>query len=122
VIVDGFGWCFPAERLARSAVEGDGDGEVAGNVVAEVGAFGEVLTQQPVDASMSRPRKAARNMSADHLPASAHAVSDRALMDVAPARARAVPQRSSDGVVGLFVVGVGVLVVGVVGAGDPAAG
>jgi hypothetical protein len=44
VIVEGFGGSLPAEGLAGSAVECGGDGgEVAGAVLAEVGAFGEVL-------------------------------------------------------------------------------
>jgi hypothetical protein len=44
VIVEGFGGGSPTEGLAGSAVEGRGDGvEVAACVLAEVGAFGEVL-------------------------------------------------------------------------------
>jgi len=49
-------------------------------------------------------------------------LSDGALMDMTPALARARLQRDGDGMVGLLVVGLGVLVGGVVGAGHPAAG
>jgi hypothetical protein len=43
-------------------------------------------------------------------PASTEPTSDRALMDVAPAPALAVPEQNGDRVVGLFVVRFGVLV------------
>ena len=48
--------------------------------------------------------------------------SDGALMDIAPTLAGVVPEWDGDGMVGLFVMGLGVLVWGVVGAGHPAAG
>ncbi len=44
MVVEGLCWGSPAEGLAGSAVEGRGDGgEVAGGVLAQVSAFGEVL-------------------------------------------------------------------------------
>jgi hypothetical protein len=49
-------------------------------------------------------------------------LSNGALMDVAPTRSRAGPQRAGDGMVGLFIVGLGVLIRGIIGAGHPAAG
>jgi hypothetical protein len=48
--------------------------------------------------------------------------SDGALMDMTPALVRVMLQRDGDGMVGLLIVGLGVLVGGVVGAGHPAAG
>src|SRR6266566_3295770 len=49
MVVEGLCWGSPAEGLAGSAVEGRGDGgEVAGGVLAQVSAFGEVLPQQVV--------------------------------------------------------------------------
>ncbi len=57
MIVEGLGGCPPAQSLAGSAVESGGDGsEVIAGVSAEVGALGEVLPQQAVDASMSSGR------------------------------------------------------------------
>jgi hypothetical protein len=47
---------------------------------------------------------------------------DGALMDVTPTLARLVLQRDGDGMVGLLIVRLGVLIGGVVGAGHPAAG
>jgi hypothetical protein len=49
-------------------------------------------------------------------------MSDAALMDITPAVARAMLQRDGDGMVGLLVVCLSVLVGRVVGAGHPAAG
>jgi hypothetical protein len=43
-------------------------------------------------------------------------------MDMTPALARVMPQRDGDGMVGLLIMRLGVLVRGVVGAGHPAAG
>ena len=44
----------PAEDLAGAVVEFEGDGlEVGAGVAGQAGVFGEVLAQQPVDASMS---------------------------------------------------------------------
>jgi hypothetical protein len=49
-----FGGCLPAEGLAGAAVELGGDSvQVLCAVVAQARALGEVLAQQPVDASMS---------------------------------------------------------------------
>src|SRR6266516_4422353 len=49
MVVEGLCWGSPAEGLAGSAVEGRSDGgEVAGGVLAQVSAFGEVLPQQVV--------------------------------------------------------------------------
>lgn len=49
MIIEGFGGCLPAEGLAGPAVEGDGDRFDGVRVPAgEVGAFREVLPQQPV--------------------------------------------------------------------------
>src|SRR5215469_6096436 len=46
---EAFGGGVPAEGFAGAAVEFGGDGgEVGGRVDGEVGAFGEVLAQQPV--------------------------------------------------------------------------
>jgi len=46
MIVEHFGGGSPAEGLARSAVEGVGDGgEVVGAVSTEVGALGEILAK-----------------------------------------------------------------------------
>jgi hypothetical protein len=50
------------------------------------------------------------------------APSDGALMDITPAVAAVLFQRDGDGMVGFLIVGLGVLVGGVVGAGHPAAG
>ena len=49
-------------------------------------------------------------------------LSDDALMDIAPALATVMLQRDGDGMVGLLVVRLGVLVGGVVGTGHPTAG
>src|SRR6266516_5724161 len=49
-------------------------------------------------------------------------VSDIALMDMTPALAAVVLQRDGDGMIGLLIVPLGVLVGGVVAAGHPAAG
>ena len=49
MFVEGFGGCAPAEGFARPCVEGVGDGlEVLLGPAGQVGAFGEVLAQQPV--------------------------------------------------------------------------
>jgi len=49
VIVEGFGGCLPAEGFAWSSIDGGSDGiKVTAGVFAEVGAFGEILAQQPV--------------------------------------------------------------------------
>ena len=49
VLVEGFGWCAPAECLSWSAVERGSDGvEVIGGVSGEVCAFREVLAEQAV--------------------------------------------------------------------------
>src|SRR3954452_22842842 len=49
VLVERFGRCLVAERLAGAAVERGGDGvEIARGVLAEVGALGEVLAQQAI--------------------------------------------------------------------------
>jgi len=54
MLLEDFGRCSPAEGLAGAVVEGVGDGfEVSGAPAGQVGALGEVLTQRPVDASMS---------------------------------------------------------------------
>jgi hypothetical protein len=48
-LVECFGWRSPAERLSRSAVEGDSHGvELSLRVSADVRTFGKVLPQQPV--------------------------------------------------------------------------
>ena len=48
------GWGIPAERFAWASVELDGYRfQVLGRVHRQIGALGEVLAQQPVDASMS---------------------------------------------------------------------
>jgi hypothetical protein len=61
VIVEGFGGCLPAEGFAGAAVEGGGDGvEVAAGVLGQVGAFGEVLAEQAVDAESKIGRSAGR--------------------------------------------------------------
>src|SRR5437588_12869661 len=45
---------FPAQRLSRSGIEGGRDrGDLVGAVDAEVGAFREVLTQQPIGVLVS---------------------------------------------------------------------
>jgi hypothetical protein len=49
-------------------------------------------------------------------------LSDGALVDIAPALAAVMLQRDGDGMVGLLIVRLSVLVGGVVGAGHPAAG
>jgi hypothetical protein len=49
-----FGWSLPVQRLAWPSVELDGDlVQVVLGVAVQRGAFGEVLPEQPVDASMS---------------------------------------------------------------------
>ena len=49
MFVEGFGGGLPAENLSRSAVEGGGDRlDLGCGPSGEVGAFGEVLAQQPV--------------------------------------------------------------------------
>src|SRR5215211_7045045 len=54
--MEGLCWGSPAEGLAGSAVEGSSDGgEVAGAVLAEVGALGEILAQQAVGVLVGAP-------------------------------------------------------------------
>src|SRR6266511_4944469 len=49
VVVEGFGGCSPAERLAWAGVECERDaGELVGAVSAEVGALGAVLAEKAV--------------------------------------------------------------------------
>jgi integrase len=49
ILVESFGWGFPAECLAGAGIEGGCDGgQVAGGVAAEVSALGEVLAEQAV--------------------------------------------------------------------------
>jgi putative transposase len=48
-LVQNFGRCSPTKGLSGSRVKGDGDGcEVVGAVQAEISAFWEVLSQQPI--------------------------------------------------------------------------
>jgi hypothetical protein len=49
-------------------------------------------------------------------------LSDDALMDIAPTWPLVRSQRDGDGMVGLFIVSLGVLIGGIIGAGHPAAG
>jgi hypothetical protein len=69
-------------------------------------------------------RAVCTNLSANSGPlqCQGQASSDGAFMDIAPVLARARLQRDGDGMVGLLIVRLGVLVGGVVGAGHPAAG
>ena len=49
MLVEGFGWCAPAEDLAWPRVDGGCDGiDVFAGPSGEVGALGEVLAQQSV--------------------------------------------------------------------------
>ncbi len=55
MVVEGLCWGSPAEGLAGSAVEGRGDGgEVAGGVLAQVSAFGEVLPLRVAEVDRQR--------------------------------------------------------------------
>ena len=53
-LVERFSRRFPAQRLSRSGIEGRRNGgDLIGAVDAEVGAFREVLTQQPIGVLVS---------------------------------------------------------------------
>jgi tryptophanase len=55
-LVKRLGWRFPAQCLARSAIERCGDRrERIGAMRAEVGALGEILAQQPIGVLVRAP-------------------------------------------------------------------